>query len=1389
MSFSKPYEAAAAEERASLRKRNKELETSLKRAVTTLAKERHEHKLASQQEMQRRKGEDDTRRRWQLEMERELSRVRKEAEEKISKEQVAQNSKLRGTLSELNALEEHAKHLQEQERQQRVEMLQRQVARRIMNQGIIKGWTAWHSLYQEKVHQRRMLSRAAQRLTRPAVVAAYSTWRHSFEVEQQRRTLAAMRQREAALGQDSAALQSQMEQLRASYEARLASAEAARKALEQQLYSLNGAASDSERRLEEQMAKEKAERVELLRRQIGRRIKNQDILRGWVSWTAMWKEKVDQRNQMRQIANRLMVPEKSAAFAFWRQDWTSAQVKMQKRILQQREDAMGLGVQQLQNDLERVSSEYEKKMDSLVKERDNLRAALTTLTGDAEEALRKQNQELAEHKEKRIEHLCGMIARRMLKKDLARGWSAWHDMWTEEVTRKRRLQAATSRMRSPELAAFFSNWSELSKEARANKNERAHQEREERLGQGQAALAAELKKVRIEYEKKLQDAAEKERILTNKLIELDGGAADAAAKLKEQVEKERREREQRVEHLSGMIARRMLKKDLARGWSAWHDMWTEEVTRKRRLQAATSRMRSPELAAFFSNWSGLSKEARANKNERAHQEREERLGQRKEALAAELETVRDEYERRVATLEADRHKLQQRLAHVEAKLSAEVDAQEQQSSQLRDDHYSLLSQLEAQTAKEEKEREQRIENLRGMFARRFLKKDLALGFTAWYEVWTDRVQRQRALQRAASRLRHPERSAAFVAWKDDWEKVMRARAQKQQEERELVLQKGQADLASEHERARRELQFKLDASEAARRDLEQHLKQLGGGAAQTQAELEAQLTRQKEMRVEQLMLMIARRILRRDLTRGWQAWVESWAEKALQKRQLQQAANRLRKPEVAGAFSIWLQDWHSEQQKLKLAAQRAGHQESEIALRMELERVRSEYDKKLEDAVRREAWAMSQLAKLDGGTALAEQALQSQLEKEQHEREKRVEHLCGMIARRMLRKDISRGWAAWVGVWEEKVSQRRTLQKAASRLRSPVLSASFFHWLQDWEEAIKAAEMIAQRKREAEVGRDRGALEAELERVRSDYERRLTVAAEDKTRALQEQLEELLGNNDAELVAQKQKDKEARIEEVREKIARRLLNIDLTRGWTAWHDKWAEEVYKHNLMNKAVGRMGKPGVAGAFIFWVRDTKQIRQQIDREANEKRISEFEAELRQKGLEAGKLAMINTAMKDELQHLRAKAVTQANDIDAKRAALLAAEEEKQAFIQLQAQYKSVKDSLAESRRAHDDAVAHAARQQVESQALLEKLLEEQRQNAEVEQTNSKNKAARQSEELNQARMELMSLQSELSSTKATLKMLQAKNEKGKPSPPPNKNRINLSGEGSMPEQVNGL
>ena len=56
-----------------------------------------------------------------------------------------------------------------------------QVARRIMNQGILRGWTAWHNQWSVHVHQANLIKRAASRLAKPAMVTAYGLWRRSWE--------------------------------------------------------------------------------------------------------------------------------------------------------------------------------------------------------------------------------------------------------------------------------------------------------------------------------------------------------------------------------------------------------------------------------------------------------------------------------------------------------------------------------------------------------------------------------------------------------------------------------------------------------------------------------------------------------------------------------------------------------------------------------------------------------------------------------------------------------------------------------------------------------------------------------------------------------------------------------------------------------------------------------------------------------------------------------------------------------------------------------------------------------------------------------------------------------------------------------------------------------
>ena len=56
-------------------------------------------------------------------------------------------------------------------KEERIEHLKRSAMRRIANQGLINGWGAWHEMYEDAMHQKRMLKNAASRLTRPALTA------------------------------------------------------------------------------------------------------------------------------------------------------------------------------------------------------------------------------------------------------------------------------------------------------------------------------------------------------------------------------------------------------------------------------------------------------------------------------------------------------------------------------------------------------------------------------------------------------------------------------------------------------------------------------------------------------------------------------------------------------------------------------------------------------------------------------------------------------------------------------------------------------------------------------------------------------------------------------------------------------------------------------------------------------------------------------------------------------------------------------------------------------------------------------------------------------------------------------------------------------------------
>ena len=70
--------------------------------------------------------------------------------------------------------------------------------------------------------------------------------------------------------------------------------------------------------MREQKAKE--ERIELMRRQVLRRIKNQGIASGWSAWIELWEAKTYAMNRLREVGNRFQSPALADAFGFWERD-------------------------------------------------------------------------------------------------------------------------------------------------------------------------------------------------------------------------------------------------------------------------------------------------------------------------------------------------------------------------------------------------------------------------------------------------------------------------------------------------------------------------------------------------------------------------------------------------------------------------------------------------------------------------------------------------------------------------------------------------------------------------------------------------------------------------------------------------------------------------------------------------------------------------------------------------------------------------------------------------------------------------------------------------------------------------------------------------------------
>ena len=251
----------------------------------------------------------------------------------------------------------------EKEKEARIEQLTRQVARRMLNQGMASGWAAWHLMWVAKVHAMGRLRKVANRLKWPALSGAFAHWNSRREASQRARQRMAHARSEGELQGEVAALREELHRARAEFEQRLQAAEEDKQmALRRLRTELSDSAGEQMAALAE---KEKEERVELLRRQFVRRMKNREISGGWGAWKEMWEARTRALKWLHASSGRMRRPGVSAAFNAWTFHWHQAR---RQTALKQQSAKAAAQTAQMEREVQRAREEEQAERDRLVEE-------------------------------------------------------------------------------------------------------------------------------------------------------------------------------------------------------------------------------------------------------------------------------------------------------------------------------------------------------------------------------------------------------------------------------------------------------------------------------------------------------------------------------------------------------------------------------------------------------------------------------------------------------------------------------------------------------------------------------------------------------------------------------------------------------------------------------------------------------------------------------------------------------------------------------------------------------------------------------------------------------------------------------------------------------------
>ena len=601
--------------------------------------------------------------------------------------------------------------------------------------------------------------------------------------------------------------------------------------------------------------------------------------------------------------------------------------------------------------------------------------------------------------------------------------------------------------------------------------------------------------------------------------------------------------------------------------------------------------------------------------------------------------------------------------------------------------------------------------------RRIMNSDLARGWTAWVETWEARIHSRRLLQSAASRLTKPVLSSAFGYWRTDWRETEREQAERTNRELAEKLQQRQLDAEQELTEQRQLHAQELAAMSAKHtRDLERLRVELTGTAEEREAMRDA---RERDERVELLRRQVTRRMLNADLSRGWTAWFAMWDARRRSKQRLQQAANRLVRPLLTAAYLYWRTDWRAAYERAAAAERQKGLSELQkrnVELEEELREVREAAKKSLAEMAAKCDVAMARL-RIELTGSLAEQAAV----REEREKEARVELLRRQSARRIANAELSRGWSTWKLGWQARVDRRRMIKGAAMRMMKPLLLSAYGFWKHDWDskqrslqEAVRSAETGKLLTRQQELERALSAKDAE-------WEAKLERMREQQKEALENQRIALVGTAEERMAYAKSKDKEARVEQLRRQVARRMIHKELARGWTAWAAKRAALAKKKQMLKQAAARLTRPALSASYRYWLKDFQEATKADDARRQRRELDALEVQLSESMYRVHELNMVRVAHEDEIEALKAKLRHSEEEVRTQESTVTDLRprcmQQASQIVNLEAELESAKNAARDAERERDVAREQARTQHDANEALLARLLAEQRATFELE------------------------------------------------------------------------